>query len=247
MRCFCLRLILSSSCCLYNISNFIFFFFPSKTINGNSHSYFWQHSECTMPAGPQAGLEHNLQQKHPSGFTYSTQKIPLTPAGVTNRLKCVESNSSTQLHFSEMWGSSHILEYVSRNGTKNWLSSSGAVSALLICSCFYFSFALVGSQIILLLCFILYIYPPNSRFRCFLLLFGALITHTGFVLQNHTQWMERGMIYFLSHRSKDKLPSIKNQTRECDTTKRYARRRLQQKGQVVFDSWLTLQVTNHRD
>lgn len=82
------------SCCLHNISNFTFFF-PSKTINGNSHSYFWQPTECTMPAGPQAGLEHYSQQKHPSGFTYSTQKIPLTPARVTNRLKCVASNSST--------------------------------------------------------------------------------------------------------------------------------------------------------
>lgn len=30
------------------------------------------------------------------------------------------------------------------------------------------------------------------------------------MLQNRTQWMARGMIYFLSHCSKDKLASIKN-------------------------------------
>lgn len=110
LKCFWLCLILSSYCCLRNISNDTLFFYR------NSHSQFCQPSEGTIPSGPQDGLENGSQQKHPSGFTHS-EKIPLTPERVTHVLKPIKSDSLTQLYISEVCDSSRILAYVPRSGT----------------------------------------------------------------------------------------------------------------------------------
>lgn len=148
-----------------------------------------------------------------------------------------------------MWSSSHILEYLSRNGTKKkpdflvWCSKCTAYLQLFLF--FFCSGWLPNNPFYYVLSFISILLILGSvAFCCSLELW--LTTPALCCRIALSEWRREWFIFWVTAQ-KTNFHQSKNQTRECDTTKWYARRRLQQKGQVVFDSWLTLQVTNHRD